>query len=208
MIGPLPATCERALLEQFMKAESMALWAVRGAQGQNVPKTVRHFLRRHEEEEAQHLQQFEALLGTTSHRKSAPPRVPSQWWVLAVHLLGYESLGLEFATLLVELRSDLQSIMDDEEVHVGFFEQEVRRLLSGDGERAGRTRDAALAWRRRLPRTIDRYLHDEALLPFRDILRSRMLASIDARFVAVGLLSSLPEQHAGEGFSGMAHSRG
>ena len=196
MIGSLPTACERALLEQFMKAESMALWAVRGAQGQNVPKTVLHFLRRHEEEEAQHLQRFEELLGTTSRGKPAPPRVPSQWWVLAVHLLGYESLGLEFAKLLVELRPDLQSIMDDEEVHVGFFEQEVRRLLSGDGAMAGRTRDAALAWRRRLPQTIDRYLHDETLLPFRNRLRSRMLAAIDERFASAGLLSESCEQHA------------
>jgi hypothetical protein len=208
MTGSLPKTCERALLEQFMKAESMALWAVRGAQDQNVPKTVLHFLRRHEEEEAQHLQQFEALLGATSRGKPAPPRVPSQWWVLAVHLLGYESLGLEFAKLLVELRPDLRSILEDEEVHVGFFEQEVRRLLNQDATMAGRTRDAALAWRRRLPQTIDRYLHDETLLPFRDILRSRMLAAIDARFAAAGLLSSLPEQHAGGGFSVMANSRG
>lgn len=208
MTGSLPKTCERALLEQFMKAESMALWAVRGAQGQNVPKTVLQFLRRHEEEEAQHLQQFEALLGTTSHRKSAPPRVPSQWWVLAVHLLGYESLGLEFAKLLVELRPDLRSILEDEEVHVGFFEQEVRRLLHQDATMAGRTRDAARAWRRRLPKTIDRYLHDETLVLFHEMLHSRMLAAIDERFAVAGLLSSLPEQYASGRSSVMARSRG
>ena len=50
---------ERAILEQFLKAEAMALWAVRSAQAQAVPRAVLQFLRRHEEEEAQHLKQFE-----------------------------------------------------------------------------------------------------------------------------------------------------
>ena len=188
MNGPLPKTCERALLEQFMKAESMALWAVRAAQSQHVPSSVLQFLRRHEEEEAEHLHQFEALLGATSHGKTIPPRVPSQWWALAVHLFGYESLGLEFAKLLVEVRPDLQSILDDEEVHVGFFEQEVRRLLAQDVTIVGYTRNAARAWRRRLPRTVDRYLHDDDLAAFRDVLPSRILAAIDERFAAAGLL--------------------
>ena len=101
---PLPSSCERAILEQFLKAEAMALWAVRAAQAQDVPPGVLQFLRRHEEEEAQHLKQFELLLGTTSHGKTSLPRVPDQWRVLAVHLYGYETLGLEFARLLVGLR--------------------------------------------------------------------------------------------------------
>src|SRR5947207_1670457 len=125
MMRQLPHTCERALLEQFLKAESMALWLVRGAQAQDVPPVALRFLRRHEEEEARHLQQFEQLLGTPSHGRSAPPRVPSRWCVLAVHLYGYEALGLEFARLLVVVRPDLSSILKDEEVHVGFFENEV-----------------------------------------------------------------------------------
>ena len=122
MTHPLPASCERAILEQFLKAEAMALWAVRSAQAQDVPPAVLQFLRRHEEEEAQHLKQFELLLGVSSHGKTALPRMPSQWRILVVHLYGYEALGLEFARLLVSLRPDLTSILEDEEVHVGFFE--------------------------------------------------------------------------------------
>ena len=116
MTHPLPSSCERAILEQFLKAEAMALWAVRSAQAQDVPCGVLQFLRRHEEEEAQHLKQFELLLGTNSHGKAALPRMPSQWRVLAVHLYGYEALGLEFARLLVGLRPDLTSILEDEEI--------------------------------------------------------------------------------------------
>jgi len=187
MTHPLPPTCERAILEQFLKAESMALWAVRSAQAQDVPPGVLSFLRRHEEEEAQHLKQFELLLGTSSHGKTALPRMPSQWKVLAVHLYGYETLGLEFARLLVGLRPDLTSILEDEEVHVGFFEDEVRTILVQGGPAADGARQAAHAWRRRLPRTVDRYLHDESLAPFCAELRRHILDVIDARFLAVGL---------------------
>jgi hypothetical protein len=183
----LPPTCERAILEQFLKAEAMALWAVRSAQAQDVPHAVLSFLRRHEEEEAQHLKQFELLLGMSSHGKTALPRMPSQWKVLAVHLYGYETLGLEFARLLVGLRPDLTSILKDEEVHVGFFEEEVRTILIQGGPAADGARQAAHAWRRRLPRTVDRYLHDESLAPFCAELRRHILDVVDARFLAVGL---------------------
>ncbi|MGH7181747.1 MAG: hypothetical protein ACREJN_07210 [Nitrospiraceae bacterium] len=189
MTHSLPSTCERAILEQFLKAEAMALWAVRSAQVQDVPPVVLQFLRRHEEEEAQHLKQFEQLLGTSSHGKTALPRMPSQWRVLAVHLYGYETLGLEFARLLVGLQPGLASIMKDEEVHVEFFEQEVRRILIQGGPAAHDTRQAAQAWRRRLPRTVDRYLRDESLVPFREGLRQHILDVIDERFLAVGLLT-------------------
>jgi hypothetical protein len=189
MTHPLPPSCERAILEQFLKAEAMALWAVRSAQVQDVPRGVMQFLRRHEEEEAQHLKQFELLLGTNSHGKEALPRMPSQWRVLAVHLYGYEALGLEFARLLVDLRPDLTSILEDEEVHVGFFEHEVRVILEHGGSAADGARQAAQAWRRRLPRTVHRYLHDESLAVFRDELQQRFLDRIDARFLAVGLLA-------------------
>ena len=185
----LPSTCERAILEQFLKAEAMALWAVRSAQAQDVPPVVLQFLRRHEEEEAQHLKQFELLLGMSSHGKTALPRMPSQWRVLAVHLYGYETLGLEFARLLVGLRPDLASILEDEEVHVGFFEHEVQNILIQSGPAAQDTRQAARAWRRRLPRTVDRYLRDESLAPCRDGLRQHILDMIDERFLAVGLLT-------------------
>jgi len=187
MICPLPPTCERAILEQFLKAEAMALWAVRSAQAQDVPAAALKFLRRHEEEEAQHLKQFELLLGTSPHGKTAFPRMPSQWRILAVHLYGYETLGLEFARLLVGLRPDLASILEDEEGHVEFFEREVRSILIQGGPAARDTRQAAQAWRRRLPRTVDRYLRDESLAPFREGLRQHILDVIDERFLTVGL---------------------
>ena len=165
----------------------MALWAVRSAQAQDVPSGVVEFLRRHEEEEAEHLKQFERLLGTRSHGKTVLPRMPCQWRVLAVHLYGYETLGLEFARLLVGLRPDLISILKDEETHVEFFEHAVHAILVHAGPSADGARQAAQAWRRRLPRTVDRYLHDESLTPFRDELRRHILDVIDARFLAVGL---------------------
>jgi len=184
----IPSVCEQAILEQFLKAEAMALWAVRSAQAQEVPAAALKFLRRHEEEEAQHLKQFELLLGTSSHGKTALPRMPSQWRVLAVHLYGYETLGLEFARLLAGLRPNLASILQDEEGHVEFFEQEIRHILSQGGPATGEARQAAKAWRRRLPRTVDRYLRDGSLAPFRERLRQHLLGAIDERFLAVGLL--------------------
>ncbi|TKS59089.1 MAG: hypothetical protein EWM73_03366 [Nitrospira sp.] len=114
-----------------------------------------------------------------------------------MHLYGYETLGLEFARLLVGLRPDLTSILKDEEVHVGFFEHEVRAILVHGEPAAEGARQAAQAWRRRLPRTVDRYLQDESLAPFRVELRRHILDVIDARFLAVGLLAR-PE---GEGAS-------
>ena len=167
----------------------MALGLVRSAQAQDVPPGALLFLRRHEEEESRHLQQFEELSGTASRVKTALPRVPSQWCVLAVHLYGYEALGLQFARLLVVVRPDLFSILNDEEVHAGFFENEVRSILLHEGSSAEGARQAAHAWRRRLPRTVDRYLHDESLAPFRDGLRRSILDAIDQRFAASGLLT-------------------
>lgn len=113
-----------------------------------------------------------------------------------MHLYGYELLGLEFARLLVSLRPDLISIFEDEEVHVGFFEHEVRAILVHEGTTADGARQAAQAWRRRLPRTVDRYLHDETLAPFRDELRQHILDVIDARFLALGLSVRTEEQGA------------
>ena len=110
-------------------------WLVRSAQAQDVPPGVLQFLRRHEEEESLHLQQFEQLLETTSRGKTALPRVPSQWCVLAVHLYGYEVLGLQFARLLVSV-AGLSSILKDEEVHVGFFENEIVDILLHGGPSA------------------------------------------------------------------------
>jgi hypothetical protein len=82
-------------------------------------------------------------------------------------------------------------------VHVAFFEHEVRAILIHGGRIADGARQAAQAWRRRLPRTVDRYLHDECLAPFREDLQRHILDVIDARFLAVGLLA----RTAGQGVS-------
>ena len=74
----LPSSCERAILEHFLKAEAMALWAVCSVPAQDIPPGVLQFLRRHEEEEAQYLKQFELLLGISSHSKTALPRMPNR----------------------------------------------------------------------------------------------------------------------------------
>jgi hypothetical protein len=186
----LPPSCEPDLLARFLKAEAMALWSVRAAQAKDVPNGVLQFLRRHEEEEAQHLKEFETRLGVTSHRREKLPRVPSQWWALVIHLYGYESLGLEFAKLLVQVQPALHSILEDEEVHVGFFEEEVRKVLAQGGEAAEGARQSAKAWWRRLPPTVDRYLEGEQLAPFRGDLKCLILDSIEKRFQMVGLLNS------------------
>lgn len=186
----LPASCETALLERFLKAEAMALWSVRAAQAKNVPPGVMQFLRRHEEEEARHLKEFETRLGVLSRSREKLPRVPSQWWALVVHLYGYETLGLEFAMLLVQVQPSLQSVLDDEEVHVGFFENEVRKVLAEGGTPAEKAKESAEAWWRRLPQTVDRYLEGDSLGPYRMELHRSILASIRNRFVEIGLLET------------------
>ena len=184
----LPQTCERALFERFLKAEAMILRTIRAALKQNLPPDVAAFLRRHEEEEARHLRQFEELLETPSHKKNTLPRVANQWSVLAVQIYGYESLGLEYARLLVRTRPDFSAIAEDEESHVAFFESQVRRILGDGGNPAKEARRAAQALQRSLPDTVDRYLEDESLAPYRDELKRSILDSIDDRFAAVGLL--------------------
>ena len=184
----LPPSCEAALLERFLKAEAMALWAVRAAKAKDVPCGVLSFLLRHEEEEAKHLKEFETRLGVQSHVRSKLPRMPSQWWALVVHLFGYETLGLEFAKLLVQVQPDLRSILEDEQVHVDFFEGEVKKVLEQGGPPADGARECAKAWWRRLPSTLDRYLEGDSLEPYRPELRQRILAAIYLRFSQVGLL--------------------
>ena len=195
----LPSTCERALLERFLRAESMALWAVRAAQTQHLPPHVQIFLQRHETDEQDHLRQFEGLLGTTSQRAPALPTVPSQWEMLAVLLFGYEALGLEFARLLATLRPDLSEILDDELAHVGFFEKELTKILAGGKTGAQQAREAARTWWKKLPRTLDRYLQDDALAPYRAELCRHILSAIEARFASLGLLPhSAPSLTRGE----------
>jgi len=184
----LPPSCEAALLERFLKAEAMALWAVRAAKAKDVPCGVLSFLLRHEEEEAKHLKEFETRLGVQSHVRSKLPRMPSQWWALVVHLFGYETLGLEFAKLLVQVQPDLRSILEDEQVHVDFFEGEVKKVLEQGGPPAEGARECAKAWWRRLPSTLDRYLEGDSLEPYRPELRQRILVAIYLRFAQVGLL--------------------
>jgi hypothetical protein len=174
----LSPECEAALLERFLKAEAMALWTVRSAQLQNVPPNVYTFLRKHEEDEQKHLAQFESLIGRQPRERDRLPSVPRQW----------PALGLEFARLLLTLRPDLASILEDEVVHVGFFEREVRRILCGSSEGAEQARASARAWWRRLPRTVDRYVEAPVLDPFRQSLTTHMLEAIERRFVTTGLL--------------------
>lgn len=184
----LPPECEPALLERFLKAEAMALWAVRSAQLQDVPPNVQTFLRKHEEDERDHLRQFEAMVGHASRERERLPAVPRQWPALAVQLYGYESLGLEFAKLLATLRPDLAAILTDEEAHVGFFEREIQKIVVGNAAAADQARVSALAWWRKLPRTLDRYLDAEVLDPFRTELAHTILTTIEQRFNTAGLL--------------------
>jgi hypothetical protein len=185
----LPASCERALLERFLRAEAMATWSVRAAQTSDVPAHVRTFLRRHELDEQDHLRQFESMLGVPSWEKRTLPRVPRQWEALAVHLYGYEALGLEFAKLLAGLRPDLSEILQDEEEHVAFFERELARMVASGGSIASIVQQSARGWWKRLSRTLDRYLGDRSLDPYRARLRAAILTAIEQRFVALGLMS-------------------
>jgi len=186
----LPVECEPALLERFLKAEAMALWAVRSAQLQSVPPNVQVFLRQHEADEQAHLSQFESMVGHVSRTRVRLPTVPHQWPTLAVQLYGYESLGLEFAKLLATLRPDLASILDDEETHVGFFAREIAKILRGDAVGAEQARLSAGAWWRKLPRTLERYLEGEALIPVKRRLQAHITAAIERRLVETGLLKS------------------
>lgn len=183
----LPSSCEQSLLERFLKAEAMAMRSVRAAQSSNVPPHVATFLRRHEAEEEAHLKQFESMLGVPSWDKAVLPRVPRQWEALAVHLYGYEVLGLEFAKLLIGVRPDLAGILEDEETHVGFFERELKQTLEGGGAAASAVRQSARAWWKKLARTLDRYLGDGCLAPYRDRLRSTILTAVLQRFAGIGL---------------------
>ncbi len=170
----------------------MALWTVRSAQHQEVPPNVYAFLRKHEEDEQQHLAQFETMIGRQPRERQRLPSVPQQWPVLAVQIYGYESLGLEFAGLLRTLRPDLVSIFDDEVVHVTFFEREVRRILNSDC--AEQARRSAVAWRRKLPATVNRYLAAAVFDPVRPALVERILAVIERRFIETGLLQIAKEE--------------
>lgn len=185
----LPPECETALLERFLKAEAMALWTVRSARLQDVPPNVYAFLRKHEEDEQQHLAKFETLISRQPRERERLPSVPRQWPALAVQLYGYESLGLEFATLLVTVRPDLVPIREDELVHVEFFEQEIHRILGDGAAGAEQARVSARAWWRKLPRTVERYLEAAVLDPFRPVLAGKILSAIERRFTTTGLLN-------------------
>jgi len=165
------------------------MYSVKSAQA-DVPDHALGFLRRHEEEEKVHLREFERLTGIAAHEKLVLPRLPRQWHALAVHLYGYEALGLEFARLLASLRPDLAHILADEETHVAFFELEIGKILRAGRGPANGAREYARAWIRRIPRTLEKYLQGEELAPYRGALRTLILGAIDARFEALGLLPS------------------
>ena len=184
----LPPSCEKAILSRFLRAEAMAMYAVKAAQA-DTPKHALAFLQRHEEEERDHLKIFEGLTGEQAREKTVLPKLPRQWHQLAVHLYGYEALGLEFARLLAGMRPDLAHILADEESHVGFFEVEVKRLLDAGKGPANGAREYARAWMRRVPRTLERYLKGDGLEPFQADLTTRILGSIRGRFEAIGLVS-------------------
>ena len=189
----LPPVCEPALLERFLKAEAMALWTVRAAKLRDIPPHVQRFLDRHEADEKAHLRRFEALLDKPPRERLDLPQVPANWEALAVQLFGYEALGLEFAKLLVSLRPDLSVILEDEAVHVEFFERELTNILAlGDG-RARQARVTAGAWWKKLPRTLDRYLGDATLAPHRTAVGRQILSAIEDRFIGLGLLASATE---------------
>lgn len=163
------------------------MYAVRSAQS-FVPAHALEFLRRHEEEEQEHLKQFEAMTGISARQKTTLPKLPRQWHACAVQLYGYEALGLEFARLLAGMRPDLAHILEDEETHVAFFENEVRTILAPGRGPANGARQFARGWIRRLPKTVGRYLQGEELDPYRPELTRAILKSIEDRFVAIGLL--------------------
>lgn len=184
----LPLACESALLEQFLRAEAMALAAVRAAQLQQVPPNVQRFLLRHEEDEQEHLAQFESIIGRRHVPRPRLPSVPHQWPALAVQLYGYECLGLEFATLLVQLRPDLTAIVEDETVHVEFFEKEIHRILSSGGKEAAHARLCASAWWKKVPKTIGRYLDAAVFELFREALHDRIRTGLQRRMTDLGLV--------------------
>jgi hypothetical protein len=166
----------------------MAMWAVKSAQADTPPHALA-FLQRHEEEERDHLRIFEGLTGEQAREKTVLPKLPRQWPQLAVHLYGYEALGLEFAKLLTGLRPDLAHIQADEESHVRYFEIEVKRVLDGGRGPANGAREYARAWMRRIPRTLERYLRGDGLEPFQAELTTRILGALRTRFTAIGLPS-------------------
>lgn len=188
MLRAVTTPYERALLERFLRAEAMAMWAVKSAQSSDVPPGAMAFLKRHEEEEAEHLAKFEKELGVAPREKAVLPRVPKQWHALCVQLYGYECLGLEFAELLADARPDLAHILEDEKTHVGFFEREVRKVLEAGGPTAGDARDFARSWFRKLPPTVERYTQD--LGERRESIAADILRSIETRFRDVGLLAA------------------
>lgn len=183
------------------------MWSVRAAQTSDVPPHVMTFLRRHEAEEQAHLKQFESMLGVQSLDKAVLPRVPRQWEAVAVHLYGYEALGLEFAKLLAGLRPDLAGIVEDEEVHVAFFEQELGQMLARGGSIASAVRQSARAWWKRFSRTLDRYLGDASLEAHRACLRPAILTAIEQRFIGLGLLERRRADEKGAGIAAELRER-
>lgn len=180
---------ELAILERFLRAEAMAKYALRSAR-EGVPADVAEFMRRQELEEEKHQSRFEAVTGIKARERETLPRMPRHWHEIAVQLLGYESLGWEFANLAAAetsgpVREMIREILLDETGHVRFYEESLRRILAEERGPARGARVFAAAFLRRLPTTIDRYLRGADLGAHRDAI----LEGVRARFRALGLLA-------------------
>lgn len=178
---------ERAILERFLRAESMAKYALRSAMD-DVPADVRTFVEKQEAEEAEHQERFERLTGLRAREREDLPKMPVQWHACAIRLLGYEALGYEFARLAIaetsgEVRQMLEEILVDEEEHVRFYESALRAILDAGGGPAAETRVMAQAFLRRLPKTIERYLRGPEL----GDMQETILDGVRSRFRSLGL---------------------
>ncbi|MBH0177146.1 MAG: hypothetical protein HP491_04610, partial [Nitrospira sp.] len=69
---------------------------------------------------------------------------------------------------------------------------EIGKILSGEQADAEQARTSARAWWRKLPRTLDRYLEDSALEPYRPELARRILSALECRLIGAGLLRQPP----------------
>ena len=179
-------TCEQALLERFVP-KAMALWAVRGAD-QDLPLTCRPFssgMRRMNRTTSNNSGHARHPV-STDQRRCRPYRHSGRCWRCCC--FGYEALGLEFASLLAGIRPDLSDILDDERFMSDFSGGRNRDDPAGGGvgaQQAARLRERG---GRFTALSVDRYLKDPALAPYRTE-PGQILSAIGQRFVALGLLA-------------------
>lgn len=178
---------QRAILDRFLRAETMAKVTLR-AMKTGVPEEVAAFVERQEAEEEEHQRRFEALTGLKARERECLPKVPTQWHACAVLLLGYEALGYEFANLAIGITSGavrdlLREILQDELRHVEFYEIALRKILEKGGGQAEDAHALVAALLGRLPKTIDRYLKGTDLGAHREVI----LEGVRARFQRLGI---------------------